>query len=54
MEEPLRVGLIGAGWFGREAHLTNLLRLDTVEVIGASSRSMESLQKANHLAGGRL
>jgi predicted dehydrogenase len=47
----LRVGLLGAGWFGREAHLRNLVLLDGVEVTAASSRSRESLEAAKGIAG---
>jgi len=54
MTNSLRIGLLGAGWFGREAHLSNLLRLDGVQVIAASSRSAESLEKARAMAGPEL
>lgn len=47
----LRVGLLGAGWFGREAHLRNLIQLEGVSVIAASSRSRESLDAARAIAG---
>ena len=50
----LNVGLLGAGWFGREAHLTNLVRLDGVEVVAASSRSESSLSKAKQIVGENL
>ena len=49
-----KVGLLGAGWFGREAHLRNLLMLDGVEVTAVSSRSQESLNAAKALAGDSL
>ncbi len=51
---PLRVGLLGAGWFGREAHLRNLLSISGVEVVAASSRSQSSLEAARAIAGGSL
>ncbi|MCB1235291.1 MAG: Gfo/Idh/MocA family oxidoreductase [Verrucomicrobiae bacterium] len=51
---PIRVGLLGAGWFGREAHLRNLLSLPGVEVLAASSRSDASLRAALDLAGSHL
>ena len=54
MTQTINVGRMGAGWFGREAHLTNLLNLDNVQVIAASSRSDESLQQAQALAGDQL
>ena len=54
MTQTINVGLMGAGWFGREAHLTNLLNLDDVQVIAASSRSDDSLQQAQALAGDQL
>ncbi|MCA9066072.1 MAG: Gfo/Idh/MocA family oxidoreductase [Planctomycetaceae bacterium] len=50
----MNIGLLGAGWFGREAHLKNLLRLPNVNVIAASSRSQESLNAARELAGNHL
>ncbi|MCP3696483.1 MAG: Gfo/Idh/MocA family oxidoreductase, partial [Planctomycetaceae bacterium] len=51
MTATINIGLIGAGWFGREAHLANLLKIDDVEVIAASSRSDESLQQVQAMAG---
>ncbi|MCB1225149.1 MAG: Gfo/Idh/MocA family oxidoreductase [Verrucomicrobiales bacterium] len=49
--QTLRVGLLGAGWFGREAHLRNLVRMPGVEVTVASSRSPESLAAVREIAG---
>lgn len=54
MTDTINVGLMGAGWFGREAHLANLINLDGVQVIAASSRSQESLDQARALAGDQL
>jgi predicted dehydrogenase len=42
----LNIGLLGAGWFGREAHLRNLVKLDGVRVGAVSSRSPGSLEAA--------
>ena len=50
----LRIGLLGAGWFGREAHLRNLITLDGVEITAASSRSEESLAAAKSIGGNEL
>ena len=50
----LRIGLLGAGWFGREAHLRNLITLDGVDVTAASSRSEESLAAAKAIGGNEL
>ncbi|MEQ9409537.1 MAG: Gfo/Idh/MocA family oxidoreductase [Fuerstiella sp.] len=50
----INIGLLGAGWFGREAHLKNLLRLDDVAVIAVSSRSAESRTAAKELVGEHL
>lgn len=47
----MKIGLLGAGWFGREAHLRNLLLIDGVEVAAASSRSDASLAAAKELVG---
>ena len=47
----MKVALLGAGWFGREAHLRNLIRMDGVEVTAVSSRSDESLEAARELVG---
>lgn len=52
--DTLRVGLLGAGWFGREAHLRNLVSLGGVSVTAASSRSSESLAAAKGIAGDSL
>jgi len=50
----IRIGLLGAGWFGREAHLRNLLKIEGVEVAAVSSRSGESLEASKALAGSGL
>ncbi|MCP3694980.1 MAG: Gfo/Idh/MocA family oxidoreductase [Planctomycetaceae bacterium] len=54
MTATINIGLIGAGWFGREAHLANLLKIEDVEVIAASSRSDESLQQVQAMAGNSI
>ena len=50
----INVGLLGAGWFGREAHLKNMLRLPDAEVVAVSSRSTESRAAARDLVGDQL
>jgi len=50
----IRVGVLGAGWFGREAHLRNLLKIKGVEVVAVSSRSDESLDASRALVGDEL
>jgi predicted dehydrogenase len=50
----MKIGLLGAGWFGREAHMRNLLGMEGVEVTAVSSRSQESLDAARELAGDSL
>jgi len=50
----LRIGILGAGWFGREAHLRNLLQLPEVTVTAVSSRSEESRRAAREIAGPQL
>lgn len=50
----IRIGLLGAGWFGREAHLRNLLRIEEVEIAAASSRSPESREAAVELVGDQM
>lgn len=50
----LNIGLLGAGWFGREAHVKNLLRLPDVNVVAVSSRSAGSRQAAVELVGEQL
>lgn len=47
----MKFGLLGAGWYGREAHLRNLIRLPDVEVVAVSSRSAESLSAASEIVG---
>ncbi len=54
MATPLNIGLLGAGWFGREAHLRNLVSIEGVHVIAASSRSDASLIAAREIAGEKL
>lgn len=53
-ENPLKVGLLGAGWFGRTAHLSNLVTMENVQVVAASSRSEDSLEQARMVAGPQL
>ncbi|MDF1755863.1 MAG: Gfo/Idh/MocA family oxidoreductase [Verrucomicrobiales bacterium] len=50
----MRFGLLGAGWFGREAHMRNLLAIDDAEIVAVSSRSEASLEAAKILAGDQL
>ena len=50
----INIGLLGCGWFGREAHLKNLLKLRDVNVVAVSSRSSESRDSAQELVGGHL
>ncbi|MEZ6126364.1 MAG: Gfo/Idh/MocA family oxidoreductase [Planctomycetaceae bacterium] len=50
----IRIALLGAGWFGREAHLKNLLAFPDVEVVAVSSRSTDSCRLATELIGGEL
>lgn len=50
----IRVGLLGAGWFGREAHLRNLVAMDGVDVVAVSSRSESSRRAAGEVAGSHL
>jgi predicted dehydrogenase len=47
----LKIGLLGAGWFGREAHLRNLVKLDGVHVSAVSSRSPASLEASCEIVG---
>ncbi|MEO2021130.1 MAG: Gfo/Idh/MocA family oxidoreductase, partial [Pirellulaceae bacterium] len=54
MTATINIGLIGAGWFGREAHLANLLKIEDTRVIAASSRSDESLQQVQAMAGNSI
>lgn len=50
----MNFGLLGAGWFGREAHLKNLLLIEGVNPVAVSSRSEESLEAAKVIVGDRL
>lgn len=50
----INVGLLGAGWFGREAHLRNLLRLPGGNIAAVSSRSPDSRAAARELVGDHL
>jgi len=47
----MKIGILGTGWFGREAHLRNLVGIPGVEVVAASSRSEESLAAAREIGG---
>lgn len=50
----LNVGILGAGWFGREAHVRNLLKLSDAAVVAASSRSEASRSAVKQLVGDEL
>ena len=50
----MNFGLLGAGWFGREAHLRNMHLIDGADTVAVSSRSDESLQAAKELVGDHL
>lgn len=50
----MKIALLGAGWFGREAHLRNLMRMEGLEVVAVSSRSEESLAASRELVGAGL
>ena len=50
----LRTGLMGAGWFGREAHLRNLMKIADVEVTAISTRSDSGQQAAREICGDSL
>ena len=50
----LRIGLLGAGWFGREAHLRNLMQISGVRVTAVSSRSEASRAAAVEMVGPEL
>ncbi len=54
MTSRLNIGILGAGWFGREAHLANLVRMDDVAVVAVSSRSESSRDAARQIAGDQL
>lgn len=50
----INIGLLGAGWFGREAHLKNLQKLPNANVVAVSSRSEESRAAAKAIIGEQL
>lgn len=50
----MKVGIIGVGWFGREAHLRNLLKIPGIEVSAVSGRSESSREAAREIAGPAL
>lgn len=50
----IKIAVLGAGWFGREAHLRNLLSLEDADVVAVSSRSAESRKAAVDLCGDQL
>jgi predicted dehydrogenase len=50
MSDPLRMAIIGAGWFGREAHLANLTRMDDVELVAACSNDESDRAKVKAAA----
>ncbi len=50
MAEQFRIGIVGAGWFGREAHLANLLGMDDVTVVAACSKEESERSKVKGAA----
>ena len=54
MADTLKIALLGAGWFGREGHLNNLVNIEDVEVIAACSKSKEDLDAAKGIVGDSL
>ncbi|MEM1295605.1 MAG: Gfo/Idh/MocA family oxidoreductase [Verrucomicrobiota bacterium] len=50
----MKFGLLGAGWFGRTAHLANLQAMPEAIPYAASSRSEASLAAARELSGPEL
>jgi predicted dehydrogenase len=50
----MNIGLLGAGWFGREAHLRNLVRLPDVNVVAVASRSSENRRAAQEIVGDNM
>ena len=54
MQDTLNIGILGAGWFGRGAHLANLVQMQDVRVVAVSSRSQRSLDAAREIAGNTL
>lgn len=54
MPDTINIALLGAGWFGREAHLRNLVSIDDVNVVAVSSRSDSSLEAAREIAGSQI
>ena len=47
--DPVRIGLIGIGWWAREVHLKNLMKLPNVRVTALSSRDADNLGKGAEL-----
>ena len=54
MSNSINIALLGAGWFGREAHLRNLVSIAGVNVLAVSSRSTSSLEAAREIVGADL
>ena len=50
----LKIGLLGAGWFGREAHLRNVMTLPDAEIVAASSRSEDSRTAVQQIGGSQI
>lgn len=46
----INIGLLGAGWFGREAHLRNISNLPDARVVAASSRSEASREAVRQIS----
>ncbi len=50
----MKIGLLGAAWFGRTAHLENLVRIDGLTPTAVSSRSEASLHASQAIVGSDL
>jgi predicted dehydrogenase/FAD/FMN-containing dehydrogenase len=54
LSRPLKIGLVGCGWFAREAHVPALRKLESakaVEVVALCSLSAQSMDRVSTLLG---
>ncbi len=50
--DTVRIGIVGLGWWAREAHIPNLLRVEGAQVAALCSRNPENIERGRAALGG--
>jgi predicted dehydrogenase len=49
--DPVRIGVVGLGWWACDVHIPNFLRVPDARIVGLCSRSRENLDRGRALLG---